>query len=279
MKWFKHMTDSGDDPDLDDSFTLFKANGPYVFWRTLEIMNREFDIKNPGKNTFSVEFFRKKYRISYMKVLTILTFFQKRERIFYEEIKIDQLPSIRLNCPKAKELADEYTQKQLAKMSGPRSGPRSGQAPEQETETETEGEKENIKTTGQAPAPGHYENRISKYLDEILYLRDIIFKLNKKALTEKVPGYKNFNVDEYIQKYTNEGYHPGAIFDCLKAIINKWGQMKRGPWAYTRNIIKTLNGNYYEQEHIAEAAQFKNDFFKDDRVKNLLANFLKGSEI
>ena len=118
MKWYKHISDSGDDPDIDDAFTKFKANGNYVFWRTLEIMSREFDINNPGKNTFSVEFFGNKFRISFNKVIKILSFYQKRGRIYFDLCEDDGFKMIELNCPKLKLLTDEYTKKMMNKMSG-----------------------------------------------------------------------------------------------------------------------------------------------------------------
>lgn len=118
MKWYKHIVESGDDPDIDDSITIFGSDGYYVFFRTLEVMGREFDISNPGMNTFSVEFLRKKYQVSWGKVVKILSFYQEKGRIFYELFNDNRLPSIRLNCPKLQELSDEYTQKGLKKMSG-----------------------------------------------------------------------------------------------------------------------------------------------------------------
>lgn len=118
MKWLKHIVDSGDDPDIDDAITLFGSDGYYVFFRTLEVMGREFDINSPGINVFSVEFLRKKYRISWGKVVKILSFYQEKRRIFYELLNDNRLPSIMLNCPKLQELSDEYTQKGLKKISG-----------------------------------------------------------------------------------------------------------------------------------------------------------------
>jgi hypothetical protein len=118
MKWLKHIVESGDDPDIDDSITLFGADGYYVFFRTLEVMGREFDINKPGINIFSVEFLRNKYRVSWGKVVKILSFYQEKKRIFHEFLDDNRLPSIMLNCPKLQELSDEYTQKGLKKMSG-----------------------------------------------------------------------------------------------------------------------------------------------------------------
>jgi len=117
MKWFKHISDSGDDPDIDDSFSLFKSDGPYVFWRTLEVMSREFDISNPGINTFTIDFFSGKFRLRWDRVLLVLQFFNQRERIKIDLSNGDEFDYITLNCPKLKKLCDDWTKKQLPKGS------------------------------------------------------------------------------------------------------------------------------------------------------------------
>ena len=117
MKWFKHISVSGDDPDLDDSFSLFKSDGPYVFWRTLEIMSQEFDVDNPAINTFTIDFFSGKFRLRWDRVLLVLQFFNKRERILIDLSNGDEFDYIRLNCPKLRDLCDDWTKKLLPKDS------------------------------------------------------------------------------------------------------------------------------------------------------------------
>lgn len=118
MKWFKHMVDSRNDPDLIDSFALFKSDGPYVFWTTIETMAREFDINNPGVNNFSIKFLTSCYSLRRDRVLLVLDFFHRRKRILVKLYKSDSLEMIRLNCSKLRELADEYTEKLLKQKSG-----------------------------------------------------------------------------------------------------------------------------------------------------------------
>ena len=118
MKWYKHLTASGDDPDIHDSIEIFGPEGYYVFFRTLEIMSIEFDIENPGKNTFSRSFLMKKFQVSARKVSKILQFFNEKERIFCEFYNNGKMDMVSLNCPKLKELADDYTRKELARLSG-----------------------------------------------------------------------------------------------------------------------------------------------------------------
>lgn len=147
MKWFKHISDSGDDPDIDSSNILFGSDGPWAFFRTLEIMTREFDIKNPGVNTFLWDFFRKKFRISAKKLRKILHFFDEKKRIFSRFYDLNGKEMIELKCPKLKELCDEYTQKQLFKMSGQTPDPNRDLLPTIEAEAETEAEKDNKSIT------------------------------------------------------------------------------------------------------------------------------------
>ena len=118
MKWFKHLVDSGDDPDIDDAVSLYGYAGYYVFFRTLEVMAREFDIENPGKNRFSVSFFRKKLRSNWGTTQEVLEFYQDRKRIFFSFENEKKMNMINLNCPKLKKLCDEYTKKQLVEKSG-----------------------------------------------------------------------------------------------------------------------------------------------------------------
>ena len=118
MKWFKHLVDSGDDPDIMEAIVRFKSDGYMVFFRTIEIISREFDVDNPGVNTFPVEVLRKKYPISWQKTVKILRFFHQKERIFIRFLKKCGINQVRLNCPRLKELSDEYTQRMLKEKSG-----------------------------------------------------------------------------------------------------------------------------------------------------------------
>lgn len=107
MKWFKHMVDSGDDPDIGAIISRFGFDGYYMFFRTLEIMSREYDIENPGINSFNFQWFLGRFSrgISQKKLKNFLDFTKELGRIYYE-LDGDR---IILNCPKLKDLTDEYT--------------------------------------------------------------------------------------------------------------------------------------------------------------------------
>lgn len=140
MLWFKHLVDSGDDPDIGTIMSKFGSQGYYMFFRTLEIMGREFDIRNPGKNTFNFEWLLGRYRCR-IGAKTLQDFFKLTTKLKRIKCRINR-DKIFLYCPKLKELADEYTNKQLKKL-GIESGQESGQNPSQRSRNKNK--KEDIK--------------------------------------------------------------------------------------------------------------------------------------
>ena len=221
MKWFKHIVDSGDDPDVDDAITIFGTDGYYVFFRTLEVMSREFNVNNPGKNTFSVEFLRKKYRVSWGKVVKILSFYQEKERIFYKLFQDNHLPSIGLNCPKLQEISDEYTQKNIKKTSGQTPDTcRDKVTIEEEREEERDKDKR-IKKEAEASLPTQIKKekpQKTKYLDSV-FLTDEQYKKLQEAIGQK-------SLDAAIEKLDYSiSVKGGKYRDHYKAILN-W--QKRG---------------------------------------------------
>jgi hypothetical protein len=118
MKWYKHLVDSGDDPDIDDALNKFGPAGYYFFFRLLEIMSREFDVNHPGENVFSLKYIRNRIRLKSTSILLALEFYQERKRLYYRFIDDDHIPMLWIKCPKLQQLADEFTKKQLSKKSG-----------------------------------------------------------------------------------------------------------------------------------------------------------------
>ena len=113
MKWFKHMVDSGDDPDIVDAMKLYGDGAYYIFFRILEIMSREFDIDKPGVNIFSQSFIETKLNRDWNVIEPCLAFYRSRKRIFWKRRKNATIEVIRLNCPKLKDSCDQYTEKLL----------------------------------------------------------------------------------------------------------------------------------------------------------------------
>lgn len=119
MKWYKHLSDSGDDPDIQDAMNLFGKDGYYVFFRTLEVLSREFDENNPGVSTFSLEYFSKRFhRMNWRSLAKVLQFFHERGRFLIQYSENKNFKEITIKCIKLKDLTDEYTTKLLKQKSG-----------------------------------------------------------------------------------------------------------------------------------------------------------------
>lgn len=115
MKWYKHISDSLDDPFIFDLMTEFGCEGYVVFFGTIEIYSREFLPEKGWKLSVSLSFLHQKLRVSSLKVKKILSKIYKWD-VSYEADKVT------IFIPKFTELMDEWTQRKL--------GSRSGVAPE-----------------------------------------------------------------------------------------------------------------------------------------------------
>ena len=182
MLYFKHISASGDDPDISDACALFKSDGYYVFFRTLEVMSQEFDVNNPGICKFSVPFLKKKFTVSWRKVDRILSFYHKRGRIIISFSDEDGLKMITLECPKLGALCDEYTQKKLKKVRTV-----SGHSPDScppidlESDKDLELEKEETSLISPEKDQIYEKNPCLKMIHAVPMLRGITYEQFRKA--------------------------------------------------------------------------------------------------
>jgi len=109
VKWFKHISDSLDDPFIFDLIDQFGGDGYLVFFGVLEIISREFDVDSPGTCQLSIKFLTKKLQLSPKKISKVLEFCQKHHRI----LSSSNGDGIELSCPKLADLCDDYTEKQI----------------------------------------------------------------------------------------------------------------------------------------------------------------------
>ena len=270
VKWYKHLVDSGDDPDIDSAVILFGSDGYYVFFRTLEIMAREFDIESPGKNIFLWEFLRKKYRISGRKLTKILSFFHQKNRIFFRVFKDGKNDMVELNCPKLKSLSDEYTQKKLSKMSGQS---RDSIGNENRTDNRQQITDNRLTMLLTDPEGVGFLNLGGEYLKQIVEKGKKIDKLQDGS-----QGDKRINIWAWINQSVNNGGHPKAIDYSLDHLIKRWKGVGQS-WPYIQAIFQMQNGNFWEQDHIAEAEIFKAEWEQlDDRLKGLVGQIGSGGK-
>lgn len=257
MKWFKHLVESGDDPFIGSAIILFGSDGYYVFFRTLEIMSREFDIQNPGRNTFLWQFLREKYRVSGQKLTKILSFFDQNGRIFSRTFYNDKVRMIELYCPKLEQLCDEYAQKKLAKcrdIVGKKSGTRQQTTDNRlQTSVVTGGEEPRILNMGGA------------YMGEIIKKCQTIHDLQSGER-----GDKKINVEAWVNQAVKKGGHPKAIDYALDHLAGRWKSVL-DPWPYVESIFQMQNGNFWEREHVQESKDFQIVWESvDDKIKGLI---------
>ena len=113
MLWFKHYNNLLSDSRVQIAMDKFGEKAPYAFMRLMEMMAEQF---NPETPTFFLFSTRQLFTAIFPKCCRntgkkILEFFQDmgffKYKILYREIHF--------NCNLIKDLADEYTQKVLAK--------------------------------------------------------------------------------------------------------------------------------------------------------------------
>ena len=259
MKWLKHMVDSGDDPDIDDAISLFGGDGYYVFFRTLEVMSREFDYENPGKNRFSVSFFRKKFRVSWRKTAKILSFFDQRKRIFFDFSNGDKLGEVNLFCPKLKGLCDEHTRKMLSKNSGVTQELRRSKS-HTEAEAEAEAEADLLKADG-ASANKKIKDEIKSASSDLMAVcADLKY---------------DFDAGKWAGEWIKKNGHPMAIVDSMNRLTQRLIDKSKGridkPYGYIEQIMKRINGNYWESENQKNSENLKACKMDGD-LKKLISN-------
>jgi len=203
MKYFKHRVASGDNPHVGEAIELFGTDAYYVFFRTLEIMARHFDINDPGVSNFNYKWFLKRFQKSFKRktITNILNYFHDRNRLLYE-INGD---TITLKCEKLKEDSDEYTRKLLQKIS--------------------DKYPTNVQNLS-AKCPTKIKNKnksISKDIDIHKETRHAIIKhLNKRA-------GKGFNPDSddaisFVNGRLNDKKNPTEVEDLIRVIDVKCAQ-------------------------------------------------------
>jgi hypothetical protein len=271
MKWFKHISDSLDDPFIFDLMDRFGDFGYLGFFGILEIYAREFKAVDGWLLDVSLKFVAEKLHKKTVKQTTNLLqsrLIQKKWRV-----KIDG-DRLQLFIPKFWELLDESTKKKLRERAS-----FSGNLPEtfrNDPPTDRDRDRDRDKRTNPAataapdgvPFPdkkssNHYSKIVGKYVAEI----DAV----SLEVSRRFPQ-KKMNPFQFAQRAANENQHPQAIIDSLRAVVE---QKVKQPWAYARAVLKTKSQNYREQEFQAEAAAFKETYTAPEKLKAILATIGK----
>ncbi len=106
MKWFKHVSDSLDDPFIFELMDQFGSDGYLTFFGIIEIYAREFQTENDWKLTVSWNFLHKKLLVSVQKLKKIIS------KIYKWEVEQTDTHAV-IYIPKFKQFLDESTLKKL----------------------------------------------------------------------------------------------------------------------------------------------------------------------
>ena len=250
MKWFKHISDSLDDPFIFDLMVRFGADGYLVFFGTLEIYSREFKPKDDWKLITTRSYLRRKLNkrqdTVIVKCLKHIQNSGKWDISFNGE-------QVVIFIPKFIQIIDDWTGRNL------RSG--SVVAPKNLRVNQNQESRSKKEDKQSEQAPSHFEFKVGDLLDDILKQCETIKKLKRKD------GI--FNPYMWVQTQVNISGHPQAILDSLKGLINFWDTVKN-PWTYANSIIKTKSQNYNEKDFINQQKEFKKEFNINPRIKKLL---------
>ena len=110
MKWYKHISDSLDDPHIDEIIEEFGDFGYLAFFGIIEIYAREFKVKDEWCLDVSLNYLRRKLHQKSVKKLS--NFLQSHLINKKWLVKLDNDRAI-INIPKFIDLIDETTQKKL----------------------------------------------------------------------------------------------------------------------------------------------------------------------
>lgn len=265
MKWFKHVSDSLDDPFVYDLVKRFGADGYLVFFGTLEVYAREFKPKHDWKLIVTKSYLssklHKRQSTLVLKILKVI----KNSRKWEIEI-IDNQVSIYI--PKFLKMLDDTTLRKLR-----RHYEQTLKNPFADQDQDVDEDKEDKNLSEQAPTKSQkFEAKTGELSDQIIAACE--------ALVSKQNGSDAFNPFMWVQVQSNLSKHPRAILESLTRLSKYWDRA-RNPWTYASTIVNKESGNYYETEHAIESEGFNQQWetaIQDTRVADLIAQIGNGQK-
>lgn len=222
MKWFKHLTRSKSDPDIMESELLFKAQGPYVFWRLLEILADEDAIEKPL--IMNLKVFKMWFpSVTFTKMIMILTYFRDKNRILFKIFD----DKIKISCCKFTDISSDYAAKVRREFEACSKRVR---PQEVEVEVEVEEDKSLIIKPKKEKEKTWREN----------------FKIYQSLVLEAAKSI----IADSAEMERQQKYHPNLNIKLTieKAVNNYWGtvegwEKKKSKKSKTINMRRTLINN------------------------------------
>lgn len=254
MKWFKHISDSLDNPFI---FELIEKHGPLgylVFFGVIEIYAREFNTDSGWKLKVSSKYLMSKLKVFWKKkLLSVLNSLKTSGKW---EIVINN-DDITIFIPKFRELLDESTIKKLREKEQSfrnHSGtlPKS-EATDRDKEADVDKEKElkaSVNYKGNDQNDGQFKQKTQEALNKVLF---------------KFPRFPHARL---LGNAFSLNKHPQAIIYALEETATKCNGLD--PANYFETILKRTSGNFYEKEFQSKAKNDKNIFIGlVDKLKNM----------
>ena len=274
MEWFKHYTQSHEDPDISDAWDTL-GDSALVFWVILEVYGNEFShLDSDGYLKLTVRYFERKLRRKWSKIEKILSFYQERSRIFFK--RADQEVSIKI--PKFIEVSSNWTKRQRRRPTeAPTEVPTEAPtAKEAEAEAEAEAYKEEQKQSREKLAPSP-----KKPKDEKPYSptpKEDIQRMGDEVAHAEIDAAKvalfTSGIFPEVQRFMKiaAGKNPRAV---LHTLTQCYQQKPKNPGGYCRTVLEKENANFNESDALRlkkSAAPSK------DEAKNILKMIRGGGQ-
>lgn len=219
MKWYKHISDSLDDPFIFSLMEEFGSDGYLVFFGVIEIYSREFSPKDGWILTGKLSYFRHKLLMSCAKFKKIMSKITKWEVSYFGD-------TISIYIPKFRELLDESTLKKLREH-GKSFRNDSGTIPKTKgTDVDKDGEEDKEKETTIVPATDNKQ--------ECKELKNEKNKIFIVPTVEEVATYckerkNSIDPQYFVDSYTAKGWMVGKNkMKDWKASIRTWEKNNYG---------------------------------------------------
>lgn len=266
MKWFKHISDSLDDPKIFELLRRHKADGYLVFFGILEIYAREFKTDDGWMLHTSTHYLKQKLQGYHTNRLTIIL--QSIQDLFSWTVNLEG-DNLEIYVPKFRKYLDESTLKKLRaaeKNSGsiPERVPENVRIEEEEeVEVEEEVDKEKCSEPQEASelcviefpiisknGQGNTFQFFSKDIDE---WSDVFPALN---ILGRLKFYRQWSVDNPTKRKTHRG---------IRKHITNWLERDQNSGKYYtgESKEKTLEPKTYAQAQDMERRQMVRALLED----------------
>lgn len=241
MKWFKHISDSLDDPKIFELLRRHKADGYLVFFGILEIYAREFKTDDGWMLHTSTHYLKQKLQGYHTNRLAIIL--QSIQDLFSWTVNLEG-DNLEIYVPKFRKYLDESTLKKL-RAAEKNSGSVPERVPENvRTEEEEEVEVEEERDTPPSPPGGNgvvpYGKILEAYHKTLPTLHPC--KLNQEL---KTTLKTRWNSEKDMQTLEWWKWYFDGVSGCDFLMGKKKDFMATFPWLIgPKNMTKVLGGQY-----------------------------------